>query len=491
MGDFSIYIIKVAIMLFILFSVYKLTAGRLKCASLQRAILLAIYPTSLLIPLLKQEWFRAPVDTPVQNFDWTTLAIIAHNVDHISPEPNPIVDAVVMLMVGGSVIGLIPFLCGLIRIAKCNFSGKRCIIGDMRVTVVSSPEISPFSFGGRIFLSEEDYAAKNDMIIAHESSHIRHHHYLDLLLGRSIAITQWWNPIAWIMLREIHDVHEFQADNDVISQGHDMRDYQYLLLREAIGPQFQHITDSFNRNRLKIRLTMINRTDSRHSTRLLSLFCIPAAIAGAITVSSDSLASIINPLASAFEPNEKQKESHDMNTDLYKSLTTHNAFETTSENIAEGKLSNESSPIDATGNSRTIKQSQTFTPGETSTHPIEDLPKIAKTISHQVEPESIDTDKKIKITGDETIQTDPDHASTPSQAPQKVITSEGTENPYSPDCLIDGEVVSYESLNKLNPSRIKSISVFKDSDKHPNGLVVVELLTSEEIANKEYLKEQI
>ena len=54
MGEFIVYTLKAAVMLTLLFSVYKLTTGRLKCASLQRAALIAIYPISLLTPFLKQ-----------------------------------------------------------------------------------------------------------------------------------------------------------------------------------------------------------------------------------------------------------------------------------------------------------------------------------------------------------------------------------------------------------------------------------------------------
>lgn len=488
MGDFSIYIIKVAVMLSILFSVYKLTAGRLKCASLQRAILFAIYPISLLIPLLKQEWFMTSVDKTVQNFDWATLATLTNNETAQSTGSNPIVDAIVLLMIGGSIIGGILFLIGLIRIAKCRFSGKSRMIGDMHVIVVSKPTISPFSFGGRIYLSETDYKAHNEMIIAHESSHIRHRHYLDLIFGRCIAIIQWWNPLAWLMLRELHDVHEFQADNDVISQGHDMRDYQYLLLREAVGPKFQYMTDSFNHSSLKARLSMINRKGSEPSTRLFSLFCIPAAFAGALAISSETFANIINPLASAFESNEKRKEIQGETIDRPKRKATHETDKAIAEEIMDNYISGGNTPIVSTVNPETIQQTPTFPTEEITSDITENHIQTTQVASNQIEPASIAPPLDITIIDTGTIKKDVDNADTHSQTPQDPIVRVGAKGPDAPDYMIDGKLVSYESLNKLDPSRIKSISVFKDADKHPDGLVVVELLTPEEIANKEKLK---
>lgn len=488
MGDFSIYIIKVAVMLSILFSVYKLTAGRLKCASLQRAILFAIYPISLLIPFLKQEWFMTSADKPVQNFDWATLATLTNNAAAQSTGSNPIVDAIVLLMIGGSIIGGILFLIGIIRIVKCRFSGKSRMIGDMHVIVVSEPTISPFSFGGRIYLSETDYKAHNEMIIAHESSHIRHRHYLDLLFGRCIAIIQWWNPLAWLMLREIHDVHEFQADNDVISQGHDMHDYQYLLLREAVGPKFQYMTDSFNHSSLKARLSMINRKGTKNSTRLISLLCIPAAIAGSLAISSDTFANIINPLASAFESNENHRDIPGEIMDTTKFNTTYGTGKAIEEGIIDNNIYKENTPVVSTGNSETIQQASTIPTEEAKTEIAEIHPLTPEVVSNQIEPASIVHPLDITIIDTGTIKKNVDNADTHSQTPQDPIVRVGSQGPDAPDYMIDGKLVSYESLNTLDPSIIKSISVFKDADKHPNGLIVVELLTSEEIANKENLK---
>ena len=474
MGDFSIYIIKTAILLSLLFSVYKLTAGRLKCASLQRALLLAIYPISLLSPFLKLEWFKTPIDKPVQNFDWSTLATLSNNLDTPSPQPNPIVDAVVMLMIGGSLLGVIIFIIGIIRIARCNFSGESCMIGNTRVTVVTSPEISPFSFGGRIFLSE----AKNEMIIAHESSHIRHHHYLDLLLGRSISIIQWWNPLAWLMLREIHDVHEFQADNDVISQGHDMRDYQYLLLREAVGPRFRYMTDSFNHSSLK-GLTMINRKDSKLSTRLLSLLCIPVATAGILAISSDTFANFIRPLSNAFQSDGIQNEKPlnitelpqlKQDTDFPESATDEE------EEVSKTTLANEA----------TVVKPERETKVETIART--DLPSIPEEETEQFQPiETVSMDNKINyklgeqninVVASGSIKKGAEANISSESIKEKPLSIRGIshdDSSRSPDVMVDGKQISFSSMKTMDPSSIKSISVYKNSDEHPHGLIVINL----------------
>lgn len=240
-----------------------------------------------------------------------------------------------------------------------------------------------------------------------------HRHYLDLLIGRVVAIMQWWNPIAWLMLREIHDVHEYQADNDVISQGYDRREYQYLLLRKAIGTKYQFMTDSFNHSRLKGRLAMINRSNSSRRSRLAFYLCIPAAIAGTMTISSDSFAYFTKPLHHAFESG-------------YSSAITDNPP------VSPSVLNDEERPDEI------------------------ESPEVL----------SVGTSKKNK------------HTSSERNSKRIFIISDSSHHPAptgNPDIMVDGEEYAYDDLHKIDTSRIKDISVYKNSENHPNGLIIINL----------------
>lgn len=296
MGAIAVYIIKSAVLLTAMFLAYKLTAGRLKCASLRRTVLLVIYLISLLAPLACDILPKAYFEGGLENLAITGVEAIA-NVE--STSSMWINAALIVMAVGAAIVALMTF-AGLIWIARCRLTGRTVLVNGHKVTVVSSSEISPFSFGGHIFLSERDFDDWNEMIIAHEASHVRHRHYLDLLLGRIVAISQWWNPVVWMMLREIKDVHEYQADEDVIAQGFNAYDYQYLLLEKSIGSKFQLMVDCLNHTPLKARLKMINRKGSSTSSRLLTAFCIPAMFVAFIAISSQSFAAYMQPVANAF-----------------------------------------------------------------------------------------------------------------------------------------------------------------------------------------------
>ena len=48
-------------------------------------------------------------------------------------------------------------------------------------------------------------------------------------------LVYWFNPVVWLLKRELQEVHEFEADNGVINTGIDATKYQLLLVKKAVG----------------------------------------------------------------------------------------------------------------------------------------------------------------------------------------------------------------------------------------------------------------
>ena len=99
-------------------------------------------------------------------------------------------------------------------------------------------------------------------ILAHESLHVRQGHSVDLLFARLLCCLMWFNPFAWLIMREIRAVHEFLAD--AASIGACGREgYLHLLYRQATGTGYGHITNNFHSINLKKRIVMMNKTKTR------------------------------------------------------------------------------------------------------------------------------------------------------------------------------------------------------------------------------------
>ena len=111
---------------------------------------------------------------------------------------------------------------------------------------------TPFSFGKTIFLPSDLDQRSEDLIIRHEMAHIAHRHYLEVWHIEFWTRLCWFNPVMWLCRTELRNVHEFEADRDVICQGADIHTYQTTLLEMVMNescPAVNGFNHSFIRQR--------------------------------------------------------------------------------------------------------------------------------------------------------------------------------------------------------------------------------------------------
>lgn len=166
----------------------------------------------------------------------------------------------------------------------------RCLHRE-RVTLLDD-STAPFSFFGHITIGTRGMTDEElRMVLAHEEEHVRRHHTIDVVTMRLMCCVAWFNPFAWLMLRELCAVHEYQADAAVV--GSNGREYMSLLYRQATGTGYGHITNKFNSINLKNRIVMMNRQKTRFgawklvavlpvAALMLMLGCKPAAEKAAV-----------------------------------------------------------------------------------------------------------------------------------------------------------------------------------------------------------------
>jgi hypothetical protein len=124
------------------------------------------------------------------------------------------------------------------------------------------------------------------MIIAHEQAHVRHHHSFDLILAQLFCAVQWFNPAAWMLRRSLMEVHEYEADAQVLEDGFDGRRYQICLVRAALQGSFATTTNNFSNCSTKKRIVMMNRHSTNPWARLKVLLMLPAVALSVIVASS-------------------------------------------------------------------------------------------------------------------------------------------------------------------------------------------------------------
>lgn len=163
--------------------------------------------------------------------------------------------------------------------------------------ILPTGKTAPFSWLNYIAMSEEDYAASGDVIIAHELAHIHHRHCFDLIISQLVCIFQWFNPAAWLMREELKNVHEFQADDTVLRSGIEPRQYQMLLIKKAVGTRFQSLANSLNHSNLKRRITMMYSQKSSAGRKMRVLALVPAAALALAVCNIPAVASTISATA--------------------------------------------------------------------------------------------------------------------------------------------------------------------------------------------------
>ena len=186
---------------------------------------------------------------------------------------------IVLLWCIGSLVALAYTLVSLARGFVALARGKKVMVNGARCVLVEGRQDTPYAFWGHIFLSDGDMDEKSEMVMLHELSHLRHRHGVDLLIARSVTILQWWNPFAWMLLVELHAVHEYQADGDVLLEnGVDEKRYQYLLVERAAARSGMSLANGFAHNRLKKRLLMMKRGMAGGEGRLKAAWLVPGSL---------------------------------------------------------------------------------------------------------------------------------------------------------------------------------------------------------------------
>ena len=283
MGIFLIYILKSAVCLSLFYLFYRLLLSKETFHRFNRIALLGILFLSLLIPFIEvttahQTELSQTVLT-VEQLLMMAEAMDPAEVTVAQPEELSISWVQVLLLF--YLVGIIFFACrnlySLSRLLLLIKSGKQeRLEGGVRLIVLER-EVAPFSWMRYIVISRKDLEEDGREILIHEMAHIQNRHSIDLLVVDICIFFQWFNPGIWLLKQELQNIHEYEADETVINEGIDAKDYQLLLIKKAVGTRLYSMANSFNHSKLKKRITMMLKEKSNPWARLKYLYVLPLA----------------------------------------------------------------------------------------------------------------------------------------------------------------------------------------------------------------------
>lgn len=278
LSDFIPYIIKISISLMLVYGFYALVLRRLTFYALNRWYLLLYSLLAFVLPLIN----IAPV---LEDADWNNYTLI--NIIPVVEHYEPVMEAgmvqenagqpfpwLLLLFTAGVFIITVKLLIQYWSLNQLRRSSRLLISEGIKVYQVDR-NIIPFSFGNAIYLNQHLHSETElREIIRHEFIHVKQKHSVDMLLGEMLCILNWYNPFAWMIRHAIRQNLEFVADQQVLSQGLDRKQYQYLLLK-VTGISSYSIASKFNFSSLKKRIAMMNKTKTARVHLARFLFILP------------------------------------------------------------------------------------------------------------------------------------------------------------------------------------------------------------------------
>lgn len=202
-------------------------------------------------------------------------------------------DILTIVYLAGVVFFLIRIAVGTVK-SEIICHGRARTLSDGSRLVLTNMNYAPFSWRNTIVMSRADYEENGDVIITHEQAHIHLHHSADVMIAQLFCALQWFNPAAWMLKRNLLEVHEFEADAAVLGYGYDSTRYQICLLRCALQQRYSVSSNSFAHCFTKKRIVMIKQTNSNPWVRLRVLLMLPA-LAFSVIMSSACKLEVSDP----------------------------------------------------------------------------------------------------------------------------------------------------------------------------------------------------
>ena len=517
MGVFFIYILKSSVCLVLFYLFFRLLLSKETFHRFNRMALLGVLFFSLLIPCIEVTT-RHQVEVQQAVLSIEQLLLMAEleatpaNVGAVQ-ETSAIswVQVVLLVYLAGILFLACRNIYSLICLFRLIHSGKHEKLEKGVTLVVHNQEIAPFSWMKYIVISRKDLEENGREILIHEMAHIHHRHSVDLLVADICIFFQWFNPGAWLLKQELQNVHEYEADETVINEGVNAKEYQLLLIKKAVGTRLYSMANSFNHSKLKKRITMMLKEKSNPWARLKYLYVLPlAAIAVTafarpeISEKVEEISAVkVNDLAEIVETKSEEN--------VVKELV-----DTTKNKVVVVGYRTEKKDSVLTSGKKKVAISVQGISGEGKPLVIINGKESDREVVNALNPECIESvsvigpEKAIKVYGEKAKDgvMDIKLYSEKKFAPRK-IEIEGINKTRldalnsgakswgatfrsadggKPLVIIDGkEATGDDPLANISPDRIRSISVLKDKtalaaygDKGKNGVIEVNLLVKEE-----------
>lgn len=286
MNALFIYMIKVSVYLAGFYLVYRFLLSSDTLYGRNRSFILLSVISSFILPFIT----LANIEPVIPSFSRVLSEIKINGSENygaaqateITPlNPFSLVSAIYFTGLFLMAVKFIADLAGLIFLIVRNKEN------DDRIIRFNGLDTAGFSAFGYIFINSSLSDGEAEAITAHEQNHLNHRHSLDIVFIEIVSALLWFNPFIYMFSRSLRAVHEYQADQECISMGTPVRNYQKLLMNQIFRSKIFTITNSFsNPSLIKKRMIMMTKKRSNAMANLKLLMVMPVIAGLLIFISS-------------------------------------------------------------------------------------------------------------------------------------------------------------------------------------------------------------
>lgn len=248
-----------------------------------RYYLLSAVVLSLLLPLINIPvfWSGTPSEAPlyVQTIQLTTISSISEAVSTGPSLSENSLLLIVYLVISLALLFTVANAIRRISLIRQKYTAIR--LHDINFYNTEEKE-APFSFFRHIFWNKkiEPDSDRGRQVFRHELYHCRQLHSADLIFMQLVLSLVWFNPVFYIIKKELTTIHEYLADQFAIG-GDDRHGYAEFIVTAALQ-RFppNAVAHSFFHSSLKRRIAMILKKTTTHRFSYLERIMIIPLVAG-------------------------------------------------------------------------------------------------------------------------------------------------------------------------------------------------------------------
>jgi TonB-dependent SusC/RagA subfamily outer membrane receptor len=432
MTVFVFYLLKVLICSGVLFLYYHFFLRNKLFHQWNRFYLLFAVVVSLLLPLVQFDVFQKPGEQRRaiqfiligQSADNYLEEFIVTNKQSIGAETW------LMILYGFiSVMLLLSIIYSVCKIFSIIRSHTIKVLHNIKF-INTDVKGAPFSFLNYIFWNKEIplQTETGQQIFQHELVHVQEKHTWDKLFMQVVIALFWCNPFFWLIRKELKYIHEFIADKKAVGDA-GTEAFAAMILQSVYPQQFRSVTNHFFQTSIKRRIFMLTQLKNPKVAYVSRVIALP----------------IVALLVLSFTLRTKEKTNDQPSFQ----------FSMVSNTDTIPKKEKEIASVDV----NTAKKQLTITYADGSSEMLTENEATARGLIHN----GGFSNRKEVVVG---------------KTQNSSIQLREIKNP--PLFILDGEEVSKEKIETLDPKLIESVNVLKDASataiygtKGKNGVVEI------------------